>query len=110
MQVQVHYQGMDSSEWIDQFITRKLSKLERYLTPASVIHVHLKLDHRNYTTTLEVNCNHHRNYAFNSVGENLYESFSQAIDKAARVLNEEKRKFKDRINGRFFSLKKDHAA
>lgn len=110
MQVQVHYQGMDSSEWIDQFITRKISKLNRYLNEASAIHVHLKLDNRNYATTLEIHCNHHRNYAFHALGGNLYESFSMAIDKASRVLNEEKRRFKDRINSRYYSLKKQHAA
>lgn len=110
MQVQVSYQGLDSSPWIDQFITRKMEKLKRYLNPASIIQVHLKLDKICYSTTLEVHSTNHKSYAFSSEGDNLYESFSTAIDKAARVLNEERRKIKDHINSKYFSLKKGVAA
>lgn len=106
MQVQVHYQGMESSQWIDQFISRKLDKLNRYLSPASVIHIHLKFANRMYSTTMEIH-NPIKDYAFSSNGENLYESFSSTMDKASRALGEQKRKLKDKINARFFSLKKD---
>lgn len=110
MQVQVHYQGIDSSEWIDQFINRKMEKVKRYLTPAAVIQVHLKFSNNLYSTMIEINSANHKNYAFNADGENLYESFASATDKASRVLNEEKKKLKDRINSKFFSLKKGYAA
>lgn len=110
MQIQVHYQGIDSSEWINQFINRKMEKVNRYLTPAAVIQVHLKFANNLYSTTIEINSANHKNYAFTADGENLYESFAAATDKAVRVLGEEKRRIKDRINSRFYSLKKNYAA
>lgn len=104
MQIQVNYQGLDHTPWMDQFITRRVSKLNRYFTPSANVVVHLKFTNRLYVTNLAIH-NGHKDYAFNGEGENLYESFSQAIDRATRVLGEEKRKIKDKINKRFFSLR-----
>lgn len=104
MHVQIHYQGLESSQWINQFINGKVEKLDRYLTPASKIHVHLKFENRNYVTCIDVHSPNH-NYAFRSDGDNLYESFSLAIDKAARSLGEQKRRLKDKIHNKFNSLK-----
>ena len=104
MQVQVHYQGLVNTPWMDQFITKRVSKLDRYLSPSSSIHVHLKFVNRQYVTTLAIhNINH--DYAFTSDGQNLFESFTLATDKATRALGEHKRKIKDKINRKFFSIK-----
>lgn len=104
MQVQVHYQGLENSPWMDQFITKRVSKLDRYLSSAATINVHLKFINRTYVTTLAIhNVNH--DYAFTANGENLYESFASATDKASRALGEQKRKIKDKINRKYFSLK-----
>ncbi len=108
MQVQIHYQGMDSSQWMDQFISNKVAKLHRYLSNSATIQVNLKFENKNYTTSLSIhNLNH--DYAFSADGVNLYESFSNAADKATRSLGEHKRMLKDKINRRFFSLKSSMA-
>jgi ribosomal subunit interface protein len=100
MQIQIHYQGLDHTPWMDQFISQRVSKLNRYLNSAAKIHVHLKIENRKYITTLSIhNMNH--DYAFTSPGENLYESFQVATDKAARTLGEYKRKIKDKIHRKF---------
>src|SRR6476620_8235698 len=99
MQVQVHYQGLESSPWMEQFITRKVSKLNRYVSPSASLQVHLKFENKKYITSLVVhNLNHE--YAFTSEGENLYESFSTATDKASRSLSEHKRKIRDKMKHR----------
>lgn len=104
MHVQVHYQGLDNSPWVDQFIESRVNKLNKYLTPSSSVQVNLRYVNRSYVTSLAIHNPHHV-YAFNSEGVNLYESLSQAIDKAVRSLGEHKRKVKDKINKKFFSLK-----
>ncbi len=105
MQVQVHYQGLESSPWLDQFITRRVEKLERFLSPHSDVVIHLRLEGVLYHTTLEVQ-NTKRRLAYTTNAETLYEAFSETVDKAQRDLGERKRKLKDRINRNFFSLKK----
>lgn len=104
MHVQVHYQGLDNSPWMDQFITNRVAKLERYLGTAASIQVHMKFFKNQYLTTLAIHDRSH-DYAFSSDGDNLYESFAIAVDKASRVLGEQKRRIKDRINRRYVSLK-----
>src|SRR5687767_12460201 len=105
MHVQVHYQGMENSPWVDQFITRKISRLDRYLGNGSSVQVHLRHDKKGYSTSLAI---HHpwHDYAFSSNGDNLYESFTAALDKALRSLGDQKKKIKDRINKKFFSINK----
>lgn len=103
MKVQVHYQGLDPSPWLEEFIASRLAKLDRYLNSSASIQVNLRFEKRQYITGLSI-YNHH-DHAYTSVGENLYESFSSAVDKAARVLGEEKRQLKDKINRKYFSIK-----
>lgn len=104
MQVQVHYQGLDHTPWMDEFITKRVSKLNRYLNQASRIEVHLKFVNRSYVTSLAIHNPYHE-YAFSSEGENLYESFSIAIAKASRALTEHKRQTKNRIHRRLFGFR-----
>ena len=106
MQIQVHYQGMDSTPWMDEFITQRVLKLERFLGPSSTVQVHLRYDNKSYTTSLSVH-HFHQDYAFSSHGENLYESFSGAIDKAARALGEQKKRIKDKVHRKLFSINRD---
>ena len=97
MQIKVHYQGLESTPWMDQFITNRVSKLNRYLNPSASIHISLKMENQLYVTILSVhNLNH--DYTYTGQGENLYESFQLATDKAARGLGEQKRMLKDRIH------------
>lgn len=103
MHVQVSYQDLDNTPWVDQFITSRVSKLERYLVPSASVEVHIKFFKNRYYTTLAIHNGHH--YAFSAEADNLYASFSEAIDKASRSLREHKRKIKDKINRRYISLK-----
>ncbi len=105
MQVQVHYQGMEHTPWTDEFIMKRLGKLDRYLNKASHVQVNVKFANRGYVTTLSIH-NPYHDYAFSSDGVNLFESFSTAMDKAMRSLGEQKRRLKDKINKQFYSLKR----
>lgn len=97
MQIKVHYQGLDNTPWMDQFITNRVAKLNRYLNPSASIQIHLKMENQLYVTSLAIhNMNH--DYAYSAQGANLYESFQLATDKAARALGEQKRMLKDRIH------------
>lgn len=104
MQVQVHYQGLENSPWMDQFITSRIGKLSRYLNGAAGVQIHLKLENKRYITSLAIH-NMNQDYAFTAEGQNLYESFATAVDKASRSLGEHKRMMKDKINKRYYSLK-----
>jgi ribosomal subunit interface protein len=99
MQIQVHYQGLSNTPWMDEFISGRVEKLNRYLHAAATIQVHLKMENQKYISTLSI-FNRGNNYAFSGQGENLYESFQNAIMKASRVLGEEKRKLKNAIHRR----------
>ena len=103
MQVLVHYQGMDHSPWMDQFIQSRVAKLGRFLHSSANVHVYLKMINKRYVTSLAIHYPHH-DYAFTSEGINFWESFSVAIDKAARSLSEQKKRVKDQINRKFFSI------
>ena len=105
MHVQVHYQNLENSPWMDQFIEKRVAKLDRYLAKSANVQVNLRYVNKGYVTTLAIH-NPYHDYAFTSEGGNLYESFSEAIEKASRVLGEHKRKIKDRINKKFASLKR----
>jgi ribosomal subunit interface protein len=100
MHVQVNYQNLDHSLWMEQFIVKRVERLNRYLSQPSRVQVNLKLEKSRYVTTLAIHNSHH-DYAFSTEGLNLYESFSLAIEKAVRTLSEEKQKAKDRKNKSF---------
>ena len=109
MQIQVHYQGLDNTPWMDQFITNRVNKLSRYLSQGATVQVNVRQNKAGiYSTSLAIH-NPYHDYAFSSDGGNLYESFATAIQKATRALSEHKRKIKDRINKRYFSIKKEVA-
>lgn len=100
MQVQVHYQGLDNSPWVNSFIESRVNKLDKYLSPSSSVQINLRYVNRSYVTSLAIHYPHH-DVAFNSEGVNLYESLSLAIDKAVRALGEQKQKMKAGIHRKF---------
>lgn len=108
MHVQVHYQGLDNTPWMDQFITSRVNKLERFLNDGATVQVNVREFKGRYITALAIH-NPYHDYAFSADGLNLFESFSMAINKATRVLSEHKRKVKDRINRRYSSIRKEVA-
>jgi len=104
MHVQVHYQNLDNTQWTDQFVQDRVNRLNKYLSPSSSVQVNLRFENRSYVTSLAIHSFHH-DYAFMSEGLNFFESLAEAIDKASRVLGEQKRRMKDKINKQFYSLK-----
>lgn len=106
MHVQVHYQNLENSPWMDQFIESRVNRLNKYLSQSARVQVNLRLEKNRYVTSLAIH-NPNHDYAFNTEGVNLYESFAQAIEKATRALGEHKRIMKDKINKHFFSLKNE---
>ncbi len=103
MQVQVHYQGLVNSPWMEQFISKRVSKLQRYLSKSASILVNIRFENKKFVTSLAIHNTNH-DYAFSATGENMYESFSSSIIKATRALAEQKRMIKDKINRKFTSL------
>ncbi len=109
MHVQVHYQNLDNTPWMDQFIESRVAKLNRYLSDSARIQVNLRYEKNNsYATSLAIH-NPHHDYVFSTVGENLYESISLAIDKARRALSEQKQRMKDNINRKLFPINDEEA-
>lgn len=100
MQVKVHYEGLDHTPWMDDFITRRVGKLERYLHQASHVLVNVRFQNKQYSTSIAIH-NPHHDFAFSSLGLNLFESFTAAVDKASRTLSDHKKKIKERINRRW---------
>jgi ribosome-associated translation inhibitor RaiA len=103
MQIKVHYQGLDSTPWMEDFIAEKVEKLKTYLTPASTILANIELAKGVYTTNITIHNQH--DYSFTAQGNNLFESFTAAKNKALRVLKENKRMMKDKINSKYHSLR-----
>jgi ribosomal subunit interface protein len=103
MQIKVHYHGIDQTEWTDQFIKGRISKLNKYLSPSASIHINLQMENQLYVTTLAIH-NLQHDYAYTGEGANLYESFQSAIDKGARGLREYKRMLKNRIHRKISDL------
>jgi ribosomal subunit interface protein len=107
MQIQVFYQNLKCSSGMEKFILKKVAKLDRYLSRSCQVLVSFRAtDEHTFSTSLAIHHTHH-DYAFTAEGENLYESFSLAMEKATRTLSEQKRNLRDRINKRFFSVRQE---
>ncbi|HLW56260.1 MAG TPA: HPF/RaiA family ribosome-associated protein [Bacteriovoracaceae bacterium] len=105
MQMQVYYQGIDVSPALDQFMAEKLKKLKRFLDASAPVGIYLRQDAKEiFSLSLNVHA-FHKDFSFHAKSANVYEGFAQALDKAQRVLAEEKRQLKDKINRRFRPLK-----
>ena len=104
MQFQVHYSNLDHSGWMDQFIEKRVEKLKRYLSSSATVQVHLKYERDVFITGLILHSTHH-DYVFSAEGANLFESFTDALDKAVRVLKEDKKKIRERVNKRYLAPK-----
>lgn len=103
MHIQVHYQNVKNSPWMDQFILGRIERLHRFLSPSGNVQVNIKHEKNLYVTNLVIH-NPHHDFVFCTEAENLYESFQTSIEKAARSLSEQKRKLKDKMNKNIFSI------
>lgn len=105
MQMQVYYQGIDVSPALDQHMSEKLEKLKRFLDASAPVGIYLRQDAKDlFSISLNVHA-FHKDFSFHAKSLNVYDGFAQALDKAQRVLSEEKRQLKDKINRRFRPLK-----
>lgn len=105
MQMQVHYHGLDVSPALDFFMEEKIQKLKRFLDASAPVEIYLRQDTRDqFSISLNTHA-FHKDFSFHAKSDNIYESFSQALDKAQRVLGEEKRQLKDKINRRYRPLR-----
>lgn len=105
MQMQVYYQGIDVSPALDNFMAEKIQKLKRFLQASAPVAIYLRQDAKDQ---FSISLNAHafqKDFSFHAKSANVYEGFSLALDKAQRVLGEEKRQLKDKINRRFKPLK-----
>lgn len=107
MNVQVNYQNLKNTQWVDEFVTRKVDRLTPFLDRSSSVQVHVKHEKNGYVTSLAIHYPQHE-LAVSAVGENLYEALADAVDKARRALRTQKDKIKNKINRRFYSLKKSY--
>jgi ribosomal subunit interface protein len=107
MNVQVNYQNLKNSQWVDDFVNRKVEKLSTFLDRSSSVQVHVKHEKNGYVTSLAIHYPQHQ-LAVSAVGENLYEAMAEAVEKARRALRTQKDKLKNKINKRFYSLKKSY--
>jgi ribosomal subunit interface protein len=105
MHLQVHYQDMKNTPWVNQFVEKRVNKLDRYLAQSANVLLNVKYKKQNYATSIVIH-HSHQQYAFSAEAANLFEALSEVLNKAHRVLGEQKRKVKDKINRRYFSLKK----
>lgn len=103
MQIRVHCLGLDRSPWMEEFISKKVEKLEWYLGPSATIQVFMGLERELCKTTIRIHYANH-DFAFSATGETVYESISEAIDKARRTLSENKRRLKHRKRERGVDL------
>ena len=110
MQMQVYYQGMDVSSALDDFMMEKLEKIKRFLAVSNPVQVYLRQDSRDiFSVSLNVHA-FYKDFSFHSKGANVYEVFASALEKAQRVLGEEKRQLKDKINRKYQPLKNAEVA
>lgn len=96
MQVQLHFQDIRHSLWMDQFLEKRLARLERFLPPTSVVHLNLKFDNERYHGQMLI---HHplKEYAFSGEGASVIESFMQLMDRAVGSLSDQRRKMKAKM-------------
>lgn len=96
MHIRVHYEGAEQSPWMDQLMTKKVIKLSRYLSPTAKLDIFVRqLEKTAFQTRIHVESARHV-FDFQSEGDNIYESFSGAVDKASRSLSDHKRRFKEK--------------
>lgn len=109
MRVQIQYKGLETSPWMEQFITRKCGKLERYLAPTGRVVVVL-VKHTEFCSACIGVTNPGRSFTSTSQGADLHEAFLLALEHVARELSEHRRLIKERINRKYFSAPRGFVA
>lgn len=104
MEYEIHIHGLESSYWMKEFISKKLLKLNRYLTPASRLIVTLFRKGDDFEACIEV-IHPVQSFACSSHGDDLYIAFSSALEKMARNLNRAQQIRRGKVHTIYFSLR-----
>ena len=95
MRVRVRLQGLKVSNGMDQLILRRISRLERYFSRTASIEVSLcNIDNKFLS---EIKVSDKIEQTFLGEGFDSYEALTQSIDKASRILTNEKREKQSRL-------------
>jgi len=90
MNIQLHFDQIRHSPWLDQFLEKRLERLEKFLRPDDRVHLNVKGNGEHFESHLSVQ-HSSKKFDFSAQGENLFESFSQVLNAALRALSEERK-------------------
>jgi ribosomal subunit interface protein len=91
MNIQLHFDEIRHSPWLDQFLEKRLERLEKFLRPEDQVKLNLKGQNNVFESHLCIQ-NVSKAIDFSATGDSLFESFSKVIDQAFRALSENKKK------------------
>ncbi len=100
MNIRIHCQGMSESPWMKEYISGKLVRLERYLSPQFEIVILFFSPEEENRTEFEIH-SFHQQFCFTSKGEDLYEAFTRALDLALRELKLHHQKVMNKVHQKF---------
>lgn len=103
MRAQTHYKELEQSPWMDQLIMKKINKLDRYLSPDSLVTINFTESRGLYLATILIS-NGKNQQEFSGEGLNLYEAFSASLEMAVKTLSEHRRKLKKKVQERFSAV------
>ncbi len=91
MNIQLHFDEIRHSPWLDQFLEKRLERLEKFLRPEDQVKLILRGQNNIFESHLHIQ-NVSKEIDFSATGDSLFESFSKVIDQAFRALRENKKK------------------
>lgn len=91
MNIQLHFDEIRHSPWLDQFLEKRLERLEKFLRPEDRVKLILRGENNIFESRLCIQ-KVSKEIDFSARGDSLFESFSKVIDQAFRVLSENKKK------------------
>jgi ribosome-associated translation inhibitor RaiA len=96
MTVRIQYEGVKQSPWMKEYMERKVSRLERYLSTGSQIIIELISSTGKCITHLKVKTLKHT-YDFEKEGPDLFAAFTETLEEAAKVLRSDHMKLLRRV-------------
>lgn len=104
MNYEIHIHGIENSYWMKEYILKKLSKLNRYLTPASQLSVSLFRREEDFEACIDV-VHPVQSFRCSSHDTDLYIAFSNALEKISRDLSRAQQIRRGKVESDYFSLK-----
>lgn len=104
MEYEIYIQGLESSYWMKEFIAKKLTTLNRYLTPASHLSISLIRNENDFEVCIEVS-HPVQGFVCSSHDQDLYMAFSNALEKMSMELSRAQKIRREKVQSVYFSLK-----